>query len=71
MGYLEKCKCPWDLHVVTLAHLLQDPQLEENMVDFIKDVCLEHACVPDYSYLDRWDSFADRKWMKSPRKLAI
>ena len=70
MGYLFKCRCPWDLYVMTMAQMLQDPHIEENMVAFIKDICLEHACVPDYSYLDRWDSFADRKWMKSPRKLA-
>ena len=70
MGYLYKCKCPWDLSVRTMAHMDGDLVMEENMVAFIKEVCIEHACVPDYSFLERWELFAGRKWIRSPRKLA-
>jgi hypothetical protein len=71
MGYLNKCKCPWDLSIVSMAQMNRDINIEENMVNFIKDVCLEHACVPDYSILEKWEAFYNRGWIKSPRRLAM
>jgi len=64
MGYLVKVKCPWELQVLALAQLHMDHSTEL-MVQYLRDLCLEHACDPDYSYLNRWSMFENKPWIKS------
>lgn len=64
MGYLVKVTCPWELQVLALAQLQIDHSTEL-MVQYLRDLCIEHACVPDYSYLHRWSMFENKPWVKS------
>jgi len=62
VGYLIKIKCPWNLQVLSIAQLKMDHGTED-MVEFLNELGIEHACIIDYAFLDRWSLFDSKKWI--------
>lgn len=69
LGYLTKVKCPWDLEVLAIAQLKPDHYHIELMVEFLNELCIEHACVPDYTSLEKWSIFEGKKWINTSNRL--
>lgn len=55
--YCCKVTCPWEMDIILIA---QSPKFSDekigNMVEFIRTACLENACLPNFSPLDRYSS---------------
>lgn len=68
VGYLSKVKCPWELQMLAIVTCPRNQKVVEDrsnaMVEWLSEVCKENAIWPDYTLMDKWLVFRDKKWVR-------
>jgi len=65
LGYCTKVKCPWEMTVLAIVgEPSERTDRSDAMVTFIRELCKDNAIWPDFTLLDKWSLFRDKKWVK-------